>query len=91
MSFAPEAVQSEHDLQHKSAESDSAKETAAPETTSVAGIFLSALGTNGSNGSNGNLLSNPIMRHRANGEIRVLALRRAQQGVGNHRTQQGYR
>src|SRR3569832_1701706 len=85
MPFAPEAAQSEHDLQHK-ADSPSIKEASAPATT-IAGTFLSAVGANGSNGSSRNLLSNPIMRHPASGEMRTLALRRAQQGIGNYGTQ----
>src|SRR5262249_35140987 len=75
------------------------KEAAAPVAATVADRFLSALGSAGSNGSkgsngsnrsngsNGNVLSNPIMRHPASGEMRTLALRRAQQGIGNYGTQ----
>src|SRR6266568_5813876 len=88
MAFAPEAVQSDHDVQRKSPESAPVKESAGPEASSALGGYLSALGTDGRNGSNPNLLSNPVMRHPASGEIRMLALRRAQQGIGNHKTQQ---
>src|SRR5260370_24377815 len=87
MAFAPEAVQSDHDVERRSAESAPAKEAAGPEASPVLGGFLSALGTDGSNGSNHRLLSNPVMRHPLSGEMRVLAMRRAQQGVGNHKTQ----
>jgi hypothetical protein len=87
MAFAPEAVQSDHDLERRSAESAPTKEAAGPEASPVWGGFLSALGTDGSNGSNHRLLSNPVMRHPSSGEMRVLAMRRAQQGVGNHKTQ----
>src|SRR5882724_8861417 len=87
MAFMPEAVQSDHDLQRRSAECAPAKEAAGPEASPVLGSFLSALGTDGSNGSNHRLLSNPVMRHPSSGEMRVLAMRRAQQGIGNHKTQ----
>ena len=87
MAFAPEAVQPDHDLERRSAESAPAKEAAGPEASPVLGAFVSALGTDGSNGSNHRLLSNPVMRHPSSGEMRVLAMRRAQQGVGNHKTQ----
>jgi hypothetical protein len=87
MAFAPEAVQSDHDVERKSAESDQVKEAAGPEASPVLGGFLSALAADGSNGSNHRLLSNPVMQRASGGEMRVLVMRRAQQGVGNHKTQ----
>jgi hypothetical protein len=91
MAFAPEVMQSDHDMERRSADSAPAKEAAGPEASPVLGGLLSALGTDGTNGSNGSnhrLLSNPVMRHSSGGEMRVLAMRRAQQGLGNRKTQQ---
>jgi hypothetical protein len=87
MGFAPEAVQSDHELERRSTESASAKEAAGNAFTPFHAGVLSAFGTDGSDGSSQRIVTSPIMRHAASGEIRVLALRRAQQGIGNHNTQ----
>ena len=44
MVFAPEAVQSDHDVQRKAVESAPVKEAAGPEASSALGGYLSALG-----------------------------------------------
>src|SRR6266849_645750 len=90
MPVAPEAVQSDRELERKRAESAPAKESTVPDTSASAfGGVLSAFGTNGSDDANSRrLVSSPVMRHRASGEMRALAMRRVQQGIGNHKTQQ---
>ena len=89
MPLAPEAVQTDRDLE-RNPESALAKESTILDTSASAlGGVLSALGTDGSDDVNSRrLVSSPVMRHRANGEMRTLVMRRVQQGVGNHKTQQ---
>jgi Domain of unknown function (DUF4157) len=87
MNLAPEAV-SDHDPELKHPESVVAKESASPDISTALGGYLGAWGSDGSSPPNSNPLSNPVMRHPASGEMRVIALRRAQQGLGNHKIQQ---
>lgn len=86
MTMAPEIAQ-DRDLERKPPES-AAPVSPITDSSHALGGFLAALGSDGSEGGNSHLVSNPVMRHPANGEVRILAMRRAQQGVGNHKAQQ---
>jgi hypothetical protein len=88
MSGNPQAEQSYPELERKPTESELTKEPMSPETSPALGGVLSALGTDGRSGANANLLANPAMRHRRNGEMRTQVMRQAQQGLGNHKIQQ---
>jgi hypothetical protein len=88
MSRAPQAEQSYPELERKPPESDLVKEPTGPAASPALGGLLSAPGTDGRSGVKPNLLSNPVMRHRTNGEMRTQVMRQAQQGLGNHKTQQ---
>lgn len=87
MGFAPGVVQQDNDLERRPADPDRAKEAGSPIPVCHPG-YLSALSSNPWNGSDSRFFTNPLMRHSTGGEMRVLALRHAQQGVGNHKTQQ---
>jgi hypothetical protein len=89
MTIRPQAVQSNAERDRKHPESDLARETAASDKEASAfDRAFAAFGVGASVDATSRLLSSPLMRQASNGEVRVLAMRRAQQGVGNHKTQQ---
>jgi len=87
MAFATESAHTEHEPQQHSAES-ATRETAGQEPALFHGDVLSTAASNQSNGSGHPLLTHPVMRHSTGGQVRAIALRQAQQGLGNQRMQQ---
>src|SRR6478672_4526162 len=88
MSVAAE-VHAEYGPGRREPETASA-EAAAPELAgSMFGGVLSGFGTDaGENPGRPSIASSAVMRHRASGEMRALAMRRIQAGAGNLRAQQ---
>lgn len=88
MSLAPEAVQTDRDLERKHPESATAGSPLHEMSLHPLGGVFSALGGDGSDGSNVKLTSSTLLQRRANGEMRMQVLRRLQQSAGNRKTQQ---
>lgn len=87
MSLAPEIMQPERDLQHKHVDSAVNRDaTLAGQTTLPLGGVFNAVAAEGSrDGASRPLLSSPVMRHWSGSQVRILAMRSAQQGIGNQK------
>jgi hypothetical protein len=88
MSLAPEAVQSERDLERKHQDSAARESPVLDTQLDPLGNRFGGFGVSGSDDTNSKLVSSPLLQRRANGEMRIQIMRRFQQGAGNHKAQQ---
>lgn len=83
-----EAAQSDRDLERKHRESAGKPGAQALDTPATAfDGLLSSFGTGGSDTASSPHAAAPLLRQSAGSEVRVLAMRRAQQNLGNQKTQ----